>query len=734
MATALINKKAKAAPRKAANSSAEALRPTTPGDALMKIIQPKVQDRWMGLVRRDWTPEAVRQTLDASSYQRLYQLFRLFEMMEDTWPRLAKNLHDVRSAVAKVEWTVQPYTLKGKKASPSAMKKAEFVEQCLFGMKGDPLTGQNGWHGTVYDLMDAYGKGLAVLEVDWKRHIDGTTVPSGTRWLRPIHFDYPLYNANADERLLLCRSGDLTQYEEFPKDHFLVGVYRTRSAVQATLGGIMRRLAPLWVFGNLSLEWLVNFAQLFGVPLRWATYNTRHTDQLSVLSSMLENMGSAGWGAFPEGTNLNLLDSSKSGTDNPQTAILDRADKACDMLILGQTLTSDVGDSGSRALGDVHAGIRDDRIVDASEWVGETITNQLVTSIVRLNFGNEEEMPVVSPVRDQQEDSMIMANRDKVLFNDMGLPVSLSYLYERHDVPEPGPNDSLFEKPAPPAPPGFGGGPGGGGPPAPGDEMPFGAKEGFVSGGQPCGDSFIPDEETCRLGEGVREKITDSRKLKRVSIDDMTRLMKQRGFAMQKGGGTAPDESGKWVTKFNFKDGKGDAHTFTADQIKKLISSKAGAVEASAHLDDVRLTDLPEDTVDTIRNFINVSPRSRLSVPRYSMTTGELVPKTDPHNLEAAREKMKDLEPEAAAQEVRGRQDVKHILLMNDRVIDGHHFIAKAERGGYTAGLKVLDLTSARFQAKAGQELPQGVALALAKLPPERQRRLLQKIHEATAT
>lgn len=637
MATASAKKKAKAGPRKAATPSAEALRPTASDSSLLKIVQPKVQDRWMGLTRRDWTPESVKQTLDGTNFQRLYQLFRLFELMEDTWPRLAKNLHDVRSAVCKLDWTFQPFTLKGKKASARAQEKAAFAEECLFGMKGNPLVSQNGWHQTIYDLLDAYGKGLSVLEVDWRRGPDASFIPDGTRWIRPIHFDYPLYSGNADERLLLCPSGDLVQYEDFPRDHFLVGCYRTRSAVQATSGGIMRRLAPLWVFSNLATEWLVNFSQLFGVPLRWGTYDPRHADQLAVISDMLENMGSAGWGAFPTGTELNLLDSTKSGTDNPQTAILDRADKACDLLILGQTLTSDVGDSGSRALGDVHQKVRGDRIIEAAEWVAEVISHQFIPSLIRLNYGDEEELPWLAPVIEEQKDALGMANRDKILFVDMKIPVAKRYLYERHDIPEPSPDDELFEPSQPepaPAPGGFGDGGFGDG------RMAFGAKSG------------------------------------------------------------------------------------------KPLSVKA-VVQASAHVDDVRLTDLPDDTVDTVRNFVAVSPRSRLRVPRYNMTVEELVTKADPHNLESARKKLADMEPEKAAEEVRGRQDVKHILLMNDRVIDGHHFIAKAERGGYSAALKVLDLTPARFQAKAGQGLPEGVALALAKLPPERQAYFARKIHAA---
>jgi len=629
MAATKAPKKAPARQRKAATPPAEALRPTASNNSLLKIVTPKVQDRWMGLTRRDWTPETVKQTLDGTNFQRLYQLFRLFELMEDTWPRLAKNLHDVRSAVCKLDWSFQPFTLKGKKASARAHEKAEFAEEMLTGMKGNPLVSQNGWHQTIYDLLDAYGKGLSVLEVDWKRGPDSGFIPEGTRWLRPIHFDYPLYSGNADERLLLCPSGDLVQYEDFPADHFLVGCYRTRSAVQATSGGIMRRLAPLWVFSNLATEWLVNFGQLFGVPLRWGTYDPRHADQLAVISDMLENMGSAGWGAFPTGTELNLLDSTKGGTDNPQTAILERADKACDLLILGQTLTSDVGDSGSRALGDVHQKVRGDRIVEAAEWVAEVISHQFIPSIIRLNYGDEEELPYLAPVIDEQKDALGMANRDKILFVDLKLPVALRYLYERHDVPEPSPDDDLFEPAEPEPAGGFGGG-----------RMAFGAKAG------------------------------------------------------------------------------------------KAVDVKA-TVQASAHLDDVRLTDLPDDTVDTVRSFVHVSPRSRLTVPRYSMTVGELVHKADPHNLESARKKLADMEPTAAADEVRARQEVKHILLMNDRVIDGHHFIAKAERGGYSAGLKVLDLTAARFQAKAGQSLPDGVALALAKLPPERQAFFARQIHAA---
>jgi hypothetical protein len=53
-----------------------------------------------------------------------------------------------------------------------------------------------------------------------------------------------------------------------------------------------------------------------------------------------------------------------------------------------------------------------------------------------------------------------------------------------------------------------------------------------------------------------------------------------------------------------------------------------------------------------------------------------------------------------AAAIVHGSPD-KYVLLMNDRVIDGHHFIAKAEKGKVSKSLPVLDLTSVAVSAAA---------------------------------
>ena len=61
---------------------------------------------------------------------------------------------------------------------------------------------------------------------------------------------------------------------------------------------------------------------------------------------------------------MEFKEAGKSGQDNPQSYFITLADKLCDITILGQTLTSDVGDSGSRALGEVHEDVLRSRLQD----------------------------------------------------------------------------------------------------------------------------------------------------------------------------------------------------------------------------------------------------------------------------------------------------------------------------------------------------------------------------------
>ena len=77
----------------------------------------------------------------------------------------------------------------------------------------------------------------------------------------------------------------------------------------------MRPLVWWWCAANFSADWLLNLAQIFGLPFRWATYEpTAAQETVDRICTMLQNMGSAGWAAFPAGTSLELkADGQRSG-------------------------------------------------------------------------------------------------------------------------------------------------------------------------------------------------------------------------------------------------------------------------------------------------------------------------------------------------------------------------------------------------------------------------------------
>ncbi len=117
--------------------------------------------------------------------------------------------------------------------------------------------------------------------------------------------------------------------------------------------------------------------------------------------------------------------------------MLDRAEKQMDLLILGQTLTTDVSPSGgSRALGEVHAGVKREMVQAAGNFAAGILNSQLIRSILLLNYREDTEPPRLAPVPKKAEDVAANATRDKTLL-DAGVRMPKAWFFKRHDIPLP---------------------------------------------------------------------------------------------------------------------------------------------------------------------------------------------------------------------------------------------------------------------------------------------------------
>ena len=394
---------------------------------------------WAG---RRLSPDQVRWTLESAVAGNLQAQWELFDLMEDTWPRLVKNLNEIRNPAARCTYNVQASARRNEPATERAKAKAALVEAALESWLPRPGTLELSFEDALYDVLDAYGKGLSVLETSWANTPDGL-LPRCAHLLAPRRYGW---SADGTELGLL---GDRGEWESFPAGQFWVGAWRSRSGVPGQTA-LLRCLAPYWVGITFGWEWLLSTAQIFGVPFRWATYDKDHPELAAQLSEMLENLGSAGWAAFPDGTKLDFKDAVQRASDNPQLLIQSLADKACDLVILGQELSGGAQPAGlgSGAAG-LQGDVRRERIQYAAQWCADLLNYQLVPAVVRFNFGDATELPVIQPDLAGEPDPKTLAERDQILIAS-GARLPQRWYYARHGVPMPEAGEPVLDTPATP--------------------------------------------------------------------------------------------------------------------------------------------------------------------------------------------------------------------------------------------------------------------------------------------
>jgi len=425
---------------------------------------------------RRMTPAEVRVILEQATFGSTDAQWELFAMMEDTWPRLSKNLNELRRAASRSTFSVNPYSPRDKKPTASALDRAAFVDGAIRQWWPRPGTMELSFEDTLYHALDAVGKGVSVLEIHWQRDATGL-VPRCAHVLAPQLYgwnsdgtelglrlmnneQWKMYNgqtaagAAAPHSTLSILHSTLARsaWRPFPQDHFLVGIWNARTGAPGATA-MLRALAPYWCGITFGWEWLMSNAQIFGVPFRWATYARDNPDSGRQLRDMLDAMGQSGYAAFPDGTKMEFKEVSQNVTGNPQVVIQEMADKACDLLILGQELSGGAHATGlGSGSANLQGNVRQDRIREAAQWCADLLNYQLVPALLRVNYGDVTEPPLVVPDTDEEHDALKEAQRDKVLL-DSGMVLPRDWYYQRHNVPVPLDDEEVIGgKPAPPPP------------------------------------------------------------------------------------------------------------------------------------------------------------------------------------------------------------------------------------------------------------------------------------------
>lgn len=395
------------------------------------------------------TPDQVKFILRNVRNGQLEDQDRLFRLMLDTWPRLRKAINEVAGSIAKLPIVIEPAIREGEEEpTESAKMMHNLVSRSLDCASPKPGHWELDLSGAIRAMVDAYIKGTAVLEVVW--HYDhGMIAP---RCYAPVPAKFLAYpnDRNSVDRLMLCEDGSYrSDMKDFPEYRFLIGQW-TQGGLHPIHAANLRALSKYWLASVYGLGWLMQYGQLFGVP--WRHVETDGSDEaMDKAQQMLADIGSSGWAVTGPGVELNLHEGVKSSGDAlPQSHMMEVADKACDILLLGQTLTSDNTGTGSRALGDVHYSVRGDILNSVASWVSGVLTTQLVPAILHHNHGRDvshEDMPTIKLDIPVSKDKKELAETMKILL-DSGVSMPKKWAYNELGIPIPEEDDEILGSPA----------------------------------------------------------------------------------------------------------------------------------------------------------------------------------------------------------------------------------------------------------------------------------------------
>lgn len=466
------------------------------GVQLQRILRPQANFNWLTPQLAAITPTYIEQTLIGAMVGANVQQWELFDLMLKTWPELLACYTELVEGVMRKEIIFEPYHGEDEEPTPDAIERSKLVGCALRRMQPDQARDDCDLNGTLKDLLDGWFRGLAVSEIVWQTLNDnalGTiAAPKSTFWVHPINYGFDTTGA-LGLRPMRQQNGTATltsfpfttssiqplpsQLEPFPDNKFLIAMQKT-SAGNVNSGALLRPLAWWWCAANFSADWLLNLAQVFGLPFRWANYDTNAPQAtIDAICTMLQNMGSAGWASFPAGTTLELKDVNKTGDNSPQGDLLDRADRYARLLILGQTMSGQSmrgPGKGGQAFGVVEQDVKSERIEAAGKFVADVINQQLIPFVLALNYGDNEEAPTMRFVEDE-EAGLPQAQTFKTLA-DAGVEIGVNFLRKTFDIPPPAEGEETIGG-APQLPQGFGG---------------FGQQQGDTENPQETG---LPNEE-----------------------------------------------------------------------------------------------------------------------------------------------------------------------------------------------------------------------------------------------
>jgi phage gp29-like protein len=386
-------------------------------------------DIFAGYIKRLENPDPVLRTEARGKGLKLYD-----EVDRD--PHAGAVLQTRYLAVIGKEWEVLPAEetagsnrRRGRRPTVSQNEKiAEFVQNAFKEINFDQARGE---------LLQAILYGYYSLEVMWAVTDQGI-VPTKLIGKHPRRFCF-----TPKRELRLITPDNMLEGEPVPPRKFIVFTYGDSDNPYGK--GLGRKLWwPVWFKKNGVKFWLI-FSEKFGSPTPVGKYpaGTPKTDQEKLLDAIKAIQTETGV-TIPDTMVIELLEAQRTGSIDTYESFCDYMDRQISKATLGQTLTTEVKGQGSYAASDTHNDVREDILKADADLLCECLNNTLVRWTVDYNFPGVTAYPKMWIRVEAEQDLKELAERDKVLVEDIGVEVPKSYFYDTYALPRPEEGDETI--------------------------------------------------------------------------------------------------------------------------------------------------------------------------------------------------------------------------------------------------------------------------------------------------
>lgn len=384
----------------------------------------RVWDRYSEYPSNGLTPESLARIFKEADAGEVMSQMELFEEMEEKDPHLFAQMQTRKNAV-----TGLGYKIIASSADEADKRVAEFTEKVINEIEG--------FLDILFDLLDAIGKGIAVSEIIWA-YKNGRVVVADIKYRHQKRLCWDMYDN------LKIRTEEHPEGMLLPKHKFIVHKYKARSGHPAR-AGILRVAAWMYLFKNYDVKDWVRFCEIFGMPVRLGKYNPGASEEdKAALMQALVQLGSDAAGILPEGTTIELSEGQKTTSVDLYERLARYCDEQTSKAVLGQTLTSDTGSSGSYAQSKTHNEVRHDLTVADCKALAGTLKRDLIKPLILFNFGADCKIPDIQFDCSEPEDLKVEAEILDTLVNKIGLKVAEQYVYEKFGIPQPGEEEIIL--------------------------------------------------------------------------------------------------------------------------------------------------------------------------------------------------------------------------------------------------------------------------------------------------